>query len=125
MSIDLSLYPVVVLVMDPEEPLVGTVATLCVVAPVRGFPARTKIDRVALEVPVPQSIVGGASGKRIALLAFAQRVQSGYKRTVVNFQPISQPVQLSHAGSKRIQGGSQFFGAVRRQFLLLRICLHP
>ena len=87
-GIDLSLYPIDILVMDPEEPLVGAVADLRFLAPVHGFPASTKIDRVALEVPVPQSIVGSTSSERMALLAFAQGPQSGYKRTVVKFQSL-------------------------------------
>ena len=41
------------------------------------FPARRIIDAVGAQVPVPQAVVGGARGQRVARLALAQRFLGG------------------------------------------------
>src|SRR5262249_60877229 len=55
--------------MDPTEPVAKTPGIVAELETQHAPPPRREVDDLAHEVPVPQSVVGGRSGKGVTLFA--------------------------------------------------------
>ena len=74
MPLEAALQPGQILRMDAGEPGVGRRRDLLLLEAEHRLPAIRIVDAVAVEVPVPDAVVGPANRERVALLALAQRL---------------------------------------------------
>ena len=88
--------------VDPAEPLLRLVADLASPRSEHGLPPRRSSRPAALEVPVPEPVVGTLGGDRVALLALVQRLVDGDElRLAAGQAPDPQPMEPEAGGADR------------------------